>query len=77
MTSPTTRPSGVDTPPSSAFMGRIAAESGKMVTSDEALQFRIELAPRLVTMTTNSPPLVKPDAKGHYPVAMPGLTVTV
>ncbi len=59
------------------IMGRMAAESGKVVTWGEALQFRIELAPGLNTLTMSSPPPVKPDAKGNYPVAMLGLTVTV
>jgi len=55
----------------------MAAESGKMVTWDEALHSNIELAPRLDKLTMQSPPPVKPDATGHYPIAMPGFTTTV
>jgi predicted dehydrogenase len=59
------------------IMGRMAIESGKMVTWDEALHSNIELAPGLDRLTMNSPPPVKPDAKGNYPIAMPGFTTTV
>jgi myo-inositol 2-dehydrogenase / D-chiro-inositol 1-dehydrogenase len=59
------------------IMGRMAAESGKMVTWDEALNSKIELAPGLDKLTMQSPPPVKPDAAGHYPIAMPGITTTV
>ena len=58
-------------------MGRMAAESGKRVTWDEALNSKIELAPGLDTLTMNSPAPVQPDAKGNYPIAMPGFTTTV
>ena len=59
------------------IMGRMAAESGKVVTWDEALHSKVELAPGLDKLTMASPPPVKPDAKGNYPVAMPGFTTTV
>ncbi len=59
------------------IMGRMAAESGKMVTWDEALNSKLELAPGLDKLTMQSPPPVKPDAAGHYPIAMPGITTTV
>jgi predicted dehydrogenase len=59
------------------IMGRMAAESGKMVTWDEALHSNIELAPGLDKLTMESPPPVKPDATGRYPIAMPGFTTTV
>jgi hypothetical protein len=59
------------------IMGRMAAESGKMITWDEALHSNIELAPGLDKLTMHSPPPVKPDAAGHYPIAMPGFTTTV
>jgi hypothetical protein len=56
------------------ILGRMAAESGKMITWDEALASNIELAPGLeqCTMTSDAP--VMPDAQGHYPIAMPGTT---
>jgi len=59
------------------IMGRMAAESGKMITWDEALHSNIELAPGLDKLTMQSPPPVQPDAAGHYPIAMPGFTTTV
>jgi predicted dehydrogenase len=59
------------------IMGRMAAESGKMVTWDEALNSKIELAPGLDKLTMNSPAPVLPDAKGNYPIAMPGFTTCV
>jgi predicted dehydrogenase len=59
------------------IMGRMAAESGKMVTWDEAMNSNVELAPGLDRLTLESPPPVKADAKGQYPVAMPGITTAV
>ena len=38
------------------IMGRMAAESGKMITWDEALHSNIELAPGLDKLTMQSPP---------------------
>jgi myo-inositol 2-dehydrogenase / D-chiro-inositol 1-dehydrogenase len=52
----------------------MAAESGKMVTWDEALHSNIKLAPGLDKLTMDSPAPIMPDAQGRYPVAMPGLT---
>jgi myo-inositol 2-dehydrogenase / D-chiro-inositol 1-dehydrogenase len=57
-----------------AIMGRMAIESGQMITFEEALNSNLELAPGLETMTSDGPPPVVPDADGHYPVAMPGQT---
>jgi len=56
------------------ILGRMAAESGKMITWDEALASNLELAPGLDNYTMESDPPVKPDAEGAYPVAMPGFT---
>jgi len=56
------------------ILGRMAAESGKMVTWDEALASNIEQAPGLDDYTWDSKPPVMPDDKGRYPVAMPGFT---
>jgi predicted dehydrogenase len=58
----------------SGILGRMAAESGKMVTWDEALASNLELAPGLDQLTMDSPAPVMPDAQGRYPVAMPGTT---
>lgn len=56
------------------ILGRMAAECGQMVTWDEAMNSKLELAPGLDKLTMDSPAPVQPDAKGHYPIAMPGLT---
>jgi predicted dehydrogenase len=54
------------------ILGRMAAESGRMITWEEALSSDLELAPGLEKYTMDSEPPVKPDALGGYPVAMPG-----
>ena len=54
------------------ILGRMAAESGKMITWDEAMASNLELAPGLDQYTMDSNPPVMPDAQGRYPVAMPG-----
>ena len=56
------------------ILGRMAVESGKEITWDEAMASNLELAPGLDQMTMDSPALVMPDAQGRYPVAMPGTT---
>ncbi|NQT53801.1 gfo/Idh/MocA family oxidoreductase, partial [bacterium] len=56
------------------ILGRMAAESGKLVTWDQAMASALELAPGLDKMTMESPAPVLPDAQGRYPVAMPGKT---
>jgi predicted dehydrogenase len=56
------------------IIGRMAAESGKEVTWDQAIQSNLELAPGLNQYTMDSNPPVMPDAQGHYPIAMPGMT---
>ncbi|MEN6458436.1 MAG: Gfo/Idh/MocA family oxidoreductase [Thermoguttaceae bacterium] len=56
------------------ILGRMAAESGKRVTWDEALASNRELAPGLDRLTMLSAPPVTPDADGRYPIAMPGTT---
>jgi predicted dehydrogenase len=56
------------------ILGRMAAESGKLITWEQAMASNLELAPGLDNYTMDSEPPVKPDAKGGYPVAMPGIT---
>jgi len=56
------------------ILGRMACESGQMVTWEQALNSKLELAPGLEQMTMESPAPVQPDAKGSYAVAMPGIT---
>jgi hypothetical protein len=45
-----------------------------MVTWDEAINSKLELAPGLDKLTMDSPAPIQPDAQGRYPIAMPGLT---
>jgi predicted dehydrogenase len=56
------------------ILGRMVAESGREITWDQAMASRIELAPGLENYTMDSPAPVMPDAQGHYPIAMPGIT---
>jgi predicted dehydrogenase len=56
------------------ILGRMAAESGKEITWDEALASNLELAPGLEQLSLDSPAPVMPNAEGRYPVAMPGVT---
>jgi predicted dehydrogenase len=57
-----------------AIMGRMACESGTVITWDEALNSTRELAPGLENLTLDSDAPVMPDAGGKYPIAMPGQT---
>jgi hypothetical protein len=56
------------------IIGRMAAESGKKITWDEAMASNLELAPGLENLTMDSQSPLMPDAQGRYPVAMPGVT---
>jgi predicted dehydrogenase len=58
----------------SGIMGRMAVESGKQVTAEQALASSLELAPRLDSLTWDSPAPVLPEAGGCYAVASPGRT---
>jgi predicted dehydrogenase len=55
-----------------AIMGRMATYSGKLVTYQQALESQLQLVPD--TIDWNTEPTILPDAEGHYPVAMPGIT---
>lgn len=57
-----------------AILGRMACESGQLITWEDALKSDLELAPGLENFTPESAPPVLPDANGKYPVAMPGET---
>jgi predicted dehydrogenase len=57
------------------ILGRMAAESGKKITWDEAFQSQKQLAPDLEKLASlDDPAPVMPDANGRYPIAMPGIT---
>jgi len=55
-----------------AIMGRMACESGKLITWSEALDSNRELAPGLEHCTWDSEAPAMPDANGKYHVAIPG-----
>jgi len=58
-----------------AIMGRMAVESGKQITYEEALASNIELAPGLEEINSlDAPAPVLPGDSGKYPMAMPGHT---
>ena len=56
------------------ILGRMAAESGKMITWEQAFNSKLVLAPGLDDYTMDSNPPVMPDENGNYPIAMPGVT---
>jgi predicted dehydrogenase len=56
------------------IIGRMAAESGQMISWEEGMNSNLELAPGLENLTMESEPPVKPDAEGRYPIAIPGFT---
>ncbi|MEW6159033.1 MAG: Gfo/Idh/MocA family oxidoreductase [Verrucomicrobiota bacterium] len=61
-----------------AIMGRMACESGKIITREEALRSNLELAPGLDAISNlDAPPPVMPDAQGRYPIALPGQTIVL
>lgn len=60
-----------------AIMGRMACESGVVITWDAAMNSNLELAPDLEKLTWDGPPPVVPDAQGRYPVAKPGFTTVL
>ncbi len=61
-----------------AIMGRMAAESGQLITFQQALDSNLELAPGLdkVLNLDGQAPVV-PDAQGRYPIPMPGQTKVI
>ncbi|HCN30529.1 MAG TPA: dehydrogenase [Verrucomicrobiales bacterium] len=56
-----------------AVMGRMATYTGQVITWDQVMNSRENLAPD--NLTWDSEPPVKPDADGWYPVAVPGTTL--
>jgi len=59
------------------ILGRMAAESGKEITWEQAIASDLELAPGLDDYTMESTPPVTPDEQGRYPIAVPGETVVL
>jgi predicted dehydrogenase len=58
-----------------AIMGRMATYSGKEIKWDDAINSQIDTMPKVLGWDADPP--TKPDAAGHYPVAVPGVTITV
>jgi predicted dehydrogenase len=54
-------------------MGRMAAHTGAKITYDQMLACDHEFAPDVDKLTPDSPPPLKLDADGTYPVPMPGI----
>ncbi len=54
-------------------MGRMAAHTGQEITYEQMLNCPHEFAPGLDKLTADSPPPLKPDAQGRYPVPQPGI----
>jgi len=55
-------------------MGRMAAHTGQEITYEQMLNCEHEFAPGLDKLTKDSPAPLVADAKGRYPVPMPGIT---
>ncbi|MDZ7615424.1 MAG: gfo/Idh/MocA family oxidoreductase [Patescibacteria group bacterium] len=56
------------------ILGRMAIESGKEVTWEQALNSELVLAPGVDGMTWDTEPPVRPDENGKYPGAIPGFS---
>lgn len=56
-----------------AIMGRMATYSGKEISWDDALNSSLDTMPKVLGWDAAPPDA--PDAHGHYPVAVPGVTV--
>ncbi|MBU6401484.1 MAG: gfo/Idh/MocA family oxidoreductase, partial [Verrucomicrobia bacterium] len=54
-------------------MGRMAAHSGQEITYDQILNSTVEYSPGSDKLTMDSPPPLRSDADGKYPIPMPGL----
>jgi len=54
------------------IMGRAAVHSGKIITWDEAMASNFQWVADIDSMNENTPPPVRCDAQGRYPVPVPG-----
>ena len=55
-----------------AIMARAAVHSGKIITWEEAMASKFQFCPNLDRLDADSPPPLRPDAQGRYPVPIPG-----
>ena len=58
-----------------AIFGRMATYGGKEIKWDDAINSQIDTMPKVLGWDADPP--TKPNAEGHYPVAVPGVTITV
>jgi predicted dehydrogenase len=58
----------------SCVMGQMACYTGKPVSWDEAARSNLQFGPAPDESTFETPPPVKPDATGNYPLPVPGQT---
>jgi predicted dehydrogenase len=54
------------------LMGRAAVHSGKLITWEEAMASNFQFCPNIDAMDYHTPPPVRADAQGRYPVPVPG-----
>ncbi len=54
-------------------LGRMAAHTGKEITLEKLLNSKHEYAPGIDKLTMDSPAPVQADAKGNYPIPLPGI----
>jgi predicted dehydrogenase len=54
------------------LMGRAAIHSGKLITWDQAMASNFQFCPNIDAMDYHTPPPLRADADGHYPVPIPG-----
>jgi hypothetical protein len=54
------------------LMGRAAVHSGKLITWDQMMNSKFQFCPNIDALNDDSEPPVRTDAKGHYPVPVPG-----
>jgi hypothetical protein len=57
-------------------MGRMAAHTGQVITYDDILNSDHEFAPDVAKLAFDSPPPLRSDSEGRYPIPKPGLVTS-